>query len=149
MKRPAPDTAADAGSYDAGPTRLVIGTREGGDPLVDPTVTSLLALIKEHLDMDVVFVSPYVDDAPAFERYGQSPGLRFDPARALQRCAFPVDTCASAPITLSSGTFYGMLCSLAFTPSHSPDAGQRHLSRLQMAARLAARLIDGDARPPA
>ncbi|MDM0113330.1 hypothetical protein QTI66_14325 [Variovorax sp. J22R133] len=91
-----------------------------GDRLVDDTIAELLRLLKEHFGMDVVFASR-VDDGPAH--------------------AFAPGAFAAAPIRLASGLVHGVLYYFGLT--HDAIMGERETKRLEMSARLAARLIDG------
>jgi len=174
-----PAQTGQAGAFETDLARLLIATPDGGDPLVDPTVTGLLGLIREHLGMDVVFVSEFLDGANVFRRVaceadtqamqegdrypladsfcqrvvdGRLPRLvkdvaALDPSGAMQRYKFNVGAYVGVPITLADGTLYGMLCCFGFAPN--PALGPRELARLEMAARLMARLLDGMTLPSA
>lgn len=54
------------------PSELLVATAEGGDAPLESTVPRLLAVIKERMRMDVVFVSEFVDGRRVF-RYVDVP----------------------------------------------------------------------------
>lgn len=47
-------------------SELLVATPEGGDALIDGVVPEVLRLLREHLQMDVVFVSEFVDGQRVF-----------------------------------------------------------------------------------
>lgn len=60
------DYAPDA--FEVRVSELLVATSEGGDPLVSSAVSEVLKLLREKLDMDVVFVSEFVDGRRVFRR---------------------------------------------------------------------------------
>ena len=77
---------------------------------------------------------------------GRLPQLVHDVAKlrdvaALPPTPFPVGAHLSTPLVLGDGTVYGTLCCFSFAPNETLTK-ERDLKRLQMAARLAARLVD-------
>ena len=51
----------------------------------------------------------------------------------------------AAPVQLEDGTLFGTLCCFSFEPR--PQLGELELKRLQMSARLTARLMDESREP--
>ena len=89
---------------------------------MDETVAELLRLLKEHFGMDVVFVPSQPEDSLL--------------------SALPAGAFASAAIRLACGDVHGTLVCYEMLGSGTA-LGERELKRLDMSARLAARLIDG------
>jgi len=163
------DGAADAFHHDL--RDLVVATPDGADPMLDPAVAGILRLVREHLQMDVVFIAEYlearnvfrsVQAAPEFRAYegqsqpradsfcqrvldGRLPAVIPDVA-ALRKThdvpdsPLPIGAYMAAPVRLADGTVYGTLC--CFTFEARAELGERDYKRLQMSARLTARLID-------
>lgn len=57
-------------------SELLVATPEGGDTLISSAVSEVLKLLREHLKMDVVFVSEFVNDRRVFRRVEAAPGQR-------------------------------------------------------------------------
>lgn len=55
-------------------SELLVATAESADALIDPSVSEVLRLVKDHLKMDVVFVSEFVDGRRVFRRVETRPG---------------------------------------------------------------------------
>ena len=55
-------------------SELLVATSDGSDALVDPSVSEVLRLVKDHLKMDVVFVSEFVEGRRVFRRVETRPG---------------------------------------------------------------------------
>ncbi|RYF84235.1 MAG: GAF domain-containing protein [Comamonadaceae bacterium] len=49
-------------------TELLVATADGSDALIDHNVTAVLQLLRQHLKMDVVFISEFVDGQRVFRR---------------------------------------------------------------------------------
>ena len=49
-------------------TELLVATADGSDALIDHNVTDVLRLLRQHLKMDVVFISEFVDGQRVFRR---------------------------------------------------------------------------------
>lgn len=49
-------------------TELLVATADSSDALIDHNVTAVLRLLREHLKMDVVFISEFVDGQRMFRR---------------------------------------------------------------------------------
>jgi GAF domain-containing protein len=60
------DYAPDA--FEVRVSELLVATAEGGDALISSAVTEVLQLLREKLNMDVVFVSEFVDGHRVFRR---------------------------------------------------------------------------------
>ena len=69
-----PDYALDA--FEVKISELLVATPEGSDALIDESVSAVLRLLREHLKMDVVFVSEFVDGRRVFRRVDASPESR-------------------------------------------------------------------------
>ena len=55
-------------------SELLVATADDSDALINPSVTEVLRLLREHLKMDVVFVSEFVDGRRVFKRVDAKPG---------------------------------------------------------------------------
>ena len=66
-----PDYAPDA--FEVKVSELLVATPEGADALIDQSVPEVLRLLREHLKMDVVFVSEFVDGRRVFRRVETAP----------------------------------------------------------------------------
>jgi GAF domain-containing protein len=157
-------------------TSLRIATANARDSAIEKGIQDLLALVRDHLGMDVVFVSEFVEgfrevrhgvagDVPAPIRTaitkrsdptpleqtlcqrlidGRLPSVvnNLPAVRATQDLpdqGFPIGSYLGVPVLRYDGSLYGALCCLTLTPNHS--FGELELKRLQMAARLIARLL--------
>lgn len=54
-------------------TELLIGTADGSDALIDQHVTEVLQLLRQHLKMDVIFISEFVAGRRVFRRVVSHP----------------------------------------------------------------------------
>jgi GAF domain-containing protein len=95
-------------------------------PLAEQAIAGLLRLLEEDLGIHVVFVAD-----PAQEGQGAAP----------PGASGPMGAGIGTPIRLADGRIYGMLCFFRREPGGQLD--ERDVRRLEMSARLAARLIDG------
>jgi GAF domain-containing protein len=68
------DYAPDA--LDVRISELLVATADGSDELIDQSVSEVLRLLREHLQMDVVFVSEFVDGRRVFKRVDAKPTSR-------------------------------------------------------------------------
>lgn len=96
-------------------------------PLADQAVAGLLRLLEKDLGVRARFV-PEAGDATSARALPDQDGESFGAG-------------AGAPVRLASGRVYGMLC--FFRRDREGQLDERDVRRLQMSARLAARLIDG------
>lgn len=55
-------------------TEMLVATSDGGDALLDSSVSEVLRLVKDQLRMDVVFVSEFADGRNVFKRVETRPG---------------------------------------------------------------------------
>lgn len=157
-------------------SELLVATCEGADPLICPEVQQVLNLLREHMRMDVVFVSRIGDGRRTLEVVSAGEGAPMQPgdsdpveetwcqhvvdgrlppylpdARAVGGRAppvpFPVGTFISTPVRLSDGHVYGTLCSLSFQPV--PSSTELDLKRLQYTAGLLVRRLETPGAPDA
>lgn len=68
------DYAPDA--FEVRVSELLVATAEGGDALISSAVTEVLHLLRTKLNMDVVFVSEFVDGHRVFRRVEADDGKR-------------------------------------------------------------------------
>lgn len=92
-------------------------------PLADQAVAGLVRLLESDLGIRVRFIAD-----------PSQPGLAVPDDK-------PSGAGIGAPVRLASGHILGMLC--FFHPEPGGQLDERDVRRLEMAARLAARLIDG------
>ena len=92
-------------------------------PLADQAVAGLVRLLEADLGIQVRFVAD-----------PSQPGLATNDDK-------PAGAGIGAPVRLASGHILGMLC--FFHPEPGGQLDERDVRRLEMSARLAARLIDG------
>ena len=62
--------------YESPTGRLLLATPEKSDPRLDPTLSEILRLVREKLQMDVVFVTQYVGESNVFWRIDADAGIR-------------------------------------------------------------------------
>ena len=141
------------------------------DSPIDRRIAKVLQLVREHLAMDVIFVAHYEDDINVVTYADSGPGApdmkSFSQPRAESFCQrvldgrlprvipdapelrhsvdvpsapVPIGAYMAAPVVLQDETLYGTLCCFSTEPNPTLDA--RHYKRLEIAARLTARLID-------
>jgi hypothetical protein len=101
-----------------------------GVALAEQTISELLRLLEEHMSVRAAFVARQPqDDSAVFSAADAPDGTPGGGAGV------------GMPIRLADGHVYGMLC--FFRPSDEGQLDDRDVRRLQMSARLAARMIDG------
>lgn len=151
--------------------RLMVATPDAADPLLDPGVTEILRLVREHLGMDVVFITQYVGDHNLFRHVHGAPEARAfegqSQLRAESYCQRVLDGRLPAVIPdvaalrgthdvpdspLPFGAYMaapvrlhdGTLYGTLCCFSFEPQKrlGEREYRRLLMSARLTAQLID-------
>ncbi|MCR6476175.1 GAF domain-containing protein [Variovorax sp. ZS18.2.2] len=69
-----PDYAPDA--FEVRVSELLVATPDGADDLIDVSVTEVLRMVLDHLQMDVVFVSEFCDGRRVFRRVETKPEAR-------------------------------------------------------------------------
>lgn len=118
------------------------GTPRGVSPKADQAVQVVLAMLRERLGMDVVFVRHFNEGARRFrvvEALSHGPAA----ARAIgQQTGDAEGVLLEAQVVLPDGRVHGCLC--GFTADTTPAIVERHLRSLQHGARLAARLLDNE-----
>jgi len=123
---PMPPPALDSGF---GRLAVAAAPASPGDTMADRTIAALLALLEEHFGMRLVVVAPLAHDLPRL--HGGQAGYRLPLGRGS----------IGVPIQLADGRIQGMLCWLR--RDEEPALAERDIRRIEMAARLAARLLDG------
>lgn len=58
-------------------TELMVATADGSDALADRHVTEVLRLLRQHLKMDVIFISEFVDGERVFRRVESRPDKHY------------------------------------------------------------------------
>lgn len=164
------DYAPDA--FEVRVSELLVATSEGGDPLVSSAVSEVLKLLREKLDMDVVFVSEFVDGRRVFRRIeadtdkrlfeeGQSHPLESTFCQRVADGRIPnmikdFSSYAGAPelpkLPFPLGSFLSVPVVLndgriygtlcCFSFAVNEELTQRDLKKLEMSAQLTARRID-------
>lgn len=118
------------------------GTPRGVSPKADQAVQVVLAMLRERLGMDVVFVRHFNEGTRRFrvvEALSHGPAA----ARAIGQATGDADgMLLEAQVVLPDGRVHGCLC--GFTADTTPAIVERHLRSLQHGARLAARLLDNE-----
>ncbi|WP_042579762.1 GAF domain-containing protein [Variovorax paradoxus] len=69
-----PDYAPDA--FEVRVSELLVATPDGTDALIDGSVTEVLRMVLDHLQMDVVFVSEFSEGRRVFRRVETKPEAR-------------------------------------------------------------------------
>lgn len=122
-------------------TRLP-GTPRGVSPKADQAIQVVLAMLRERLGMDVVFVRHFNEGKRRFrvvEALSHGPAA----ARAIGQPTGQADgLMLEAEVVLPDGRVHGTLC--GFTADVTPVVVDRQLRSLQHGARLAARLLDNE-----
>lgn len=164
------DYAPDA--FEVRVSELLVATSEGGDPLVSSAVSEVLKLLREKLDMDVVFVSEFVDGRRVFRRIdaegdkrifeeGQSHPLESTFCQRVVDGRMPhmiknfrdYATASDLPkVPFPLGSFLSVPVVLndgrvygtlcCFSFAVNEELTQRDLKKLEMSAQLTARRID-------
>lgn len=129
---------------------LLIATPDLCDPLVDPGVHKVLKLLREQHGTEAAFACEVIDGRRVSHRSQPTQRAQFidEQAEPLElafckqvlHARVPAGCYLSAPVVLANGTTYGSLYSFSFSPDPAIEA--RDLKKLEMAAQLAARLIN-------
>jgi hypothetical protein len=129
---------------------LLIATPDACDPLLDPAVHQVLKLLRDQHAMDAAFACEVNNGQRVSRRVEPSQRAQFIDEQAepleLAFCKqvlsarVPAGCYLSAPVILAGGSIYGTFYSFCFNPDPAIEA--RDLKKLEMAAQLAARLID-------
>jgi hypothetical protein len=118
------------------------GTMRGVSPKADRAVQGVLAMLRERLGMDVVFVRHFNDGE---RRFRIVEALSHGPAAALaigQATTTPEGMLLEQPVVLPDGRVHGCLC--GFTADTSAAVVERQMRLLRHGARFAARLLDNE-----
>ncbi len=132
-------------------SELLIATPDVSDPLVDGAVHRVLKLLREQQGMEAAFACEVVDGQRVFRRSLQATERahfideQADPlslafCKQVVNANVPSGCYLSAPVVLNNGVIYGTLYSFSFNPDAALEA--RDLKKLEMAAQLAARLLN-------
>ncbi|VWX63244.1 Diguanylate cyclase [Burkholderiales bacterium 8X] len=153
-------------------TRLVSATADGGDTRIDRAVREVLRLVRDHLQMEVAFVSEVTEGRRIFRHVDTEPGKELiavgasDPL-ALSFCQRVLDgrmpqmvrdvsklpdfdELPQTPWPIGAHLSTPIVLAsgqvygtlCAFSRAPNEDLTQRDLKRLQMSAQMVARLID-------
>lgn len=135
---------------------LLIATSDLCDPLVDNGIHQVLKLLREQHGMEAAFACEVIDGRRVSHRSQPTHGAQFidEQAEPLElafckqvlHARVPAGCYLSAPVLLANGNTYGSLYSFSF--STDPAVEARDLKKLEMAAQLAARLVN-ERRPSA
>ena len=120
------------------PPRALVARASG----TERAIRVVLALLREQLGMDVVFVRQYTDGG---RRFRVVEALSHGRAAALatgQDTAEETGVLLEAPVVLPGGRVQGTLC--CFSPGAQASETERDLRSLRHGARLAARLLDNE-----
>ena len=115
-----------------------------GASLVERSVSDLLRVVRDVLDLEVIFIGAIVEEERRFHRLPASAhrslsevsnagGLGLD----LERV--PVGGPILVPVQFEDGSLYGMLCGFGPDPRQTRDT--QRLKRLEIAAQSTARLL--------
>lgn len=166
------DAELEPDEFDREVTRLVAATADESDPRIDRAVREVLRLVREHLEMEVAFVSQITQGRRIFRLVDAEPGKALisvgasDPLESsfcqrvlegrlpeLIRNVAALPDFDLLPVTpwpigahLSTPIVLGngsVYGTLCcFSQSPDEDLSARDLKRLQMAAQMVARLLD-------
>jgi GAF domain-containing protein len=148
---------------------LLVATADSADAELEAPLQDVLKLLRSNLDMDVVFVSEFVDGRRVFRQVEQGAhlitvgdsneleaswcqrvvdgrlpqfiddGATFQARDAALATPFPIGTHMSVPIVLRGGEIYGTLC--CFSHHVNGRLNKKDLRTLSYTAQLAAERI--------
>lgn len=131
-------------------SELLIATPDVSDPLVDQSVNKVLRLLREQHGMEAAFACEVIDGQRVSRRTRPSEHAQFideqaDPlelafCKQVVSARVPSGCYLSAPVVLGNGMIYGTFYSFSFNPDAALEL--RDLKKLEMAAQLAARLLN-------
>lgn len=166
------DSPLSADEFDRRLFRMLVATADGGDPLIDRSVTEVLGLVRDHLQMDVVFASQFENGRRVFRHAEQDetrPVLQLGHSDPLELTACKAVVDGRLPELMRDAARVPLFAELVKVPvpigaylstpivlrdgtlygtlccfSFAPneDLTGRDLKRLQIAAQMIARLID-------
>ena len=150
------DRGYTPGALEVRVSDLLIATPDLCDPLLDPAVHQVLRLLRDQHSMMAAFACEVIDGERVSHRSHptlraqfideQAEPLELAFCKQVLRARVPAGCYLGAPVVLASGAVYGTFYSFCFTPDRAVEA--RDLKKLEMAAQLAARLVD-ERRPQA
>lgn len=142
------DYAPDA--LDVQVSELLIATSTQTDPNIHRAVHQVLKLLREQQQLDAAFACEVRDGRRIFRRYVVGEGAQFidektqplELAFCKQAMHAPANVSCylSAPMVLSDGRIYGTFYAFSFDADLS--LRQRDLRKLELAAQLAARMVE-------
>ncbi len=152
-------------------SELLVATADSSDPLLDDTVSKLLSAMRQRMDMDVVFVSEFIDGQRMFRYVDAAPGAPeiqpgdSSPAEesVCQRvvegrvpelvadlCAMPREALPDMPFRVGAHLSAPIVLNdrriygtlCCFSAAPRPDLVQADLDKLKMCATLVARKVE-------
>jgi len=152
-------------------SELLVATADSSDPLLDDSVSELLRTMRQRMDMDVVFVSEFVDGQRMFRHVDAAPGApeilagESNPAEesVCQRVVtgrvpelvrdlaqLPAQDLPDLPFRIGAHLSTPIVLAdkrvygtlCCFSAAPRPDLVQAHLDKLRMCATLVARKLD-------
>jgi len=136
--------------FDVKVSELLIATADVSDPAIDPAVHQILGLLRDQQSMEAGFAAEVLDGKRVFRRMRPTDRAQFideqaDPlelvfCKRVLKAQVPSGCYVSAPVLLRDGIVYGTLYSFSFNPDASLEL--QDIKKLEMAAQLAARMID-------
>jgi hypothetical protein len=151
-------------------SELLVATSDNADEALAAPVQDVLKLLRSNLQMDVVFVSEFMDGRRVFRRVEQAEqlitvgasdeleaswcqrvvdgrlpqyiddGAKYQASGAAPATPFPVGTHLSVPIVLKDGQVYGTLC--CFSHHVNGRVNEKDLRKLSYTAELTADRIE-------
>jgi hypothetical protein len=118
------------------------GTARGVSPKADRAIQVVLAMLRERLGMDVVFVRHFNDGERRFRvvealSHGHAAAMAIGQVKSTSEGMLMEE-----PVVLPDGRVHGCLC--GFTADTSPVVVDRQARMLRHGARFAARLLDNE-----
>lgn len=116
----------------------------GAPSAVERSVSDLLGVVRELLDLDVAFVGVFCQEERRFRRLPASAGATLSAIRAAQRFGLalggsPGGATICAPVQFEEGSKYGLLCGSSQRPDQA--LGPQAVKGLEIAAQATARLF--------
>lgn len=137
----------DSDAVDVLVAELLVATADHADAMIDPAVREVLGLVRDKMNMDVVFVRVFRPGSHASGDDGGAPP-EADPLEAtwgqqvladrMLQAAPPQGTWQHAPVVMAHGAVYGTLCGF----SRDGWAVQRDATILRSTAQLIAHKLD-------
>jgi len=138
-------------------SELLIATPDMSDPLIHRAVHQVLKLLREQQHLDAAFACEVRDGRRIFRRFSPGERAQFIDEREhplelafckqVVRATAQVGCYLSAPMVLNDGRVYGTFYAFSFDSDGASRLGE--LRKLEMAAQLAARMVEERAPAPA